>query len=45
MTTAAMAFPNRAEEKGPKHTLAIYYKESKYEFLKNLRLRIVMADM
>jgi ABC-2 type transport system permease protein len=40
MTTSAMALPNRTQEQSFKRTLAIYYKESKYEFLKNLRLRI-----
>src|SRR5215831_17109876 len=40
MSTAAMAIPARMGEKSWKHTFAIYYKEAKYEFLKNLRLRI-----
>src|SRR5215471_5295898 len=40
MTTAAMALPSQTSERSWKQTLAIYYKEAKYEFLKNLRLRI-----
>ncbi len=40
MSTAAIALSNRRIERSPSHTATIYLKEAKYEFLKNLRLRM-----
>jgi ABC-2 type transport system permease protein len=40
MSTVAIGAPSRSMDRTLKHTLAIYLKEAKYEFLKNLRLRI-----
>jgi ABC-2 type transport system permease protein len=40
MSTTAAAFPNSPIERSPRHTTRIYLKEAKYEFLKNLRLRV-----
>ena len=40
MTTHAAALANPAHKRTPSHVLRIYFKEAKYEFLKNLRLRV-----
>jgi ABC-2 type transport system permease protein len=40
MSTAAMALGNAQIQRSPAHTLTIYLKEAKYEFLKYLRLRV-----
>jgi ABC-2 type transport system permease protein len=40
MSTAAAILPNSQIERSASHTVAIYFKEAKYEFLKNLRLRV-----
>jgi ABC-2 type transport system permease protein len=45
MTTTAFALSNRQIERSPRHTAAIYLKEAKYEFLKNLRLRVYSASV
>jgi len=44
MSTAAIAITNRIE-RTPTHNLRIYLKEIKYEFLKNLRLRMYTASV
>src|ERR1700757_3252335 len=43
--STAMAFDNAQIERSPAHTAAIYLKEAKYEFLKNLRLRMYTASV
>jgi ABC-2 type transport system permease protein len=45
MSTAAAALSNTQTERSPSHTAAIYFKEAKYEFLKNLRLRVYTASV
>jgi ABC-2 type transport system permease protein len=40
MSSATVALNNVQFQRSPAHTLAIYLKEMKYEFLKNLRLRV-----
>jgi ABC-2 type transport system permease protein len=45
MSTASVALSNAAVQRTPAHTLAIYAKEAKYEFLKNLRLRVYTASV
>ena len=40
MSTATMALSNAQIQRSPAHTLTIYLKEAKYEFLKYLRLRM-----
>jgi ABC-2 type transport system permease protein len=45
MSTAAIALSNRKIERSPRHTATIYLKEAKYEFLKNLRLRVYTASL
>src|SRR5215472_12854845 len=40
MSTATIALGNLQTRRSPGHTLAIYLKEAKYEFLKYLRLRV-----
>ena len=40
MSTAAAVLSNTQIERSPSHSLTIYLKEAKYEFLKNLRLRV-----
>src|ERR1700756_5883938 len=45
MSTATVAFDNVRSERSPAHTAAIYLKEAKYEFLKNLRLRMYTASV
>jgi len=39
-TTAALALSRPQIQRSPSHTAMIYLKEAKYEFLKNLRLRV-----
>jgi ABC-2 type transport system permease protein len=45
MSTAAAALSNPTIERTTGHTLTIYLKEAKYEFLKNLRLRVYTASV
>ena len=45
MSTATMALNNAQIERSPAHTATIYLKEAKYEFLKNLRLRMYTASV
>jgi ABC-2 type transport system permease protein len=45
MTMATMAFSGSAVERSFAHTARIYLKETKYEFLKNLRIRMYTASV
>jgi ABC-2 type transport system permease protein len=45
MSTATVALTNPQVQRAPLHTAAIYLKEAKYEFLKNLRLRVYTASV
>jgi ABC-2 type transport system permease protein len=45
MSTATIALSHRQIERSPRHTAVIYLKEAKYEFLKNLRLRVYTASL
>ncbi len=45
MSTATVALSTRQVESSPSHTAKIYFKEAKYEFLKNLRLRVYTASV
>ncbi|HTW59131.1 MAG TPA: ABC transporter permease [Terriglobales bacterium] len=45
MSTATIALSTRRIERSPRHTAIIYLKEAKYEFLKNLRLRVYTASV
>ncbi len=45
MSTAAAVLSNIEIERSPSHTATIYLKEAKYEFLKNLRLRVYTASV
>jgi ABC-2 type transport system permease protein len=45
MSTATMALSNLQIQRSRRHTAAIYLKEAKYEFLKNLRLRMYTASV
>ena len=45
MSTATMALSNQQVQRTPGHTATIYLKEAKYEFLKNLRLRMYTASV
>jgi ABC-2 type transport system permease protein len=45
MSTAAMALSHPQIQRSPRHTATIYLKEAKYEFLKNLRLRVYTASV
>jgi ABC-2 type transport system permease protein len=45
MSTATLALNNPAIARTASHTLTIYLKEIKYEFLKNLRLRMYTASV
>src|SRR6266849_2178129 len=40
MSSASTPLHNALPQRSPGHTLTIYLKEAKYEFLKNLRLRV-----
>jgi ABC-2 type transport system permease protein len=43
--STAMALSNPQIQRSPRHTATIYLKEAKYEFLKNLRLRMYTASV
>lgn len=45
MSSATIALAEPRVQRTPSHTLAIYLKEAKYEFLKNLRLRVYTASV
>lgn len=45
MSTATMTLSNARIERSPRHTATIYLKEAKYEFLKNIRLRVYTASV
>lgn len=45
MSTATIALSNPQVARSPRHTATIYLKETKYEFLKNLRLRMYTASV
>jgi ABC-2 type transport system permease protein len=45
MSTAAIRIANTQLQRSPRHTATIYLKEAKYEFLKNLRLRMYTASV
>ncbi len=45
MSTAIMALSSPQMQRSPGHTATIYLKEAKYEFLKNLRLRVYTASV
>jgi ABC-2 type transport system permease protein len=45
MSTASLPLSNATFQRTPGHTLTIYAKEAKYEFLKNLRLRVYTASV
>ena len=45
MSTATMTLNSAQIERSPAHTATIYLKEAKYEFLKNLRLRMYTASV
>ena len=45
MSTATLTLSNTRSERSPLHTATIYLKEAKYEFLKNLRLRMYTASV
>jgi ABC-2 type transport system permease protein len=45
MSTATMTLSSTRVERSPRHTATIYLKEAKYEFLKNLRLRMYTASV
>jgi ABC-2 type transport system permease protein len=45
MSTAAIRITSTPIQRSPSHTATIYLKEAKYEFLKNLRLRMYTASV
>jgi ABC-2 type transport system permease protein len=45
MSTVTMTLSNPQIQRSPRHTATIYLKEAKYEFLKNLRLRVYTASV
>jgi len=45
MSTATMTLSDVRMERSRRHTATIYLKEAKYEFLKNLRLRVYTASV
>lgn len=45
MSAATMTLTNVQIQRSPRHTATIYLKETKYEFLKNLRLRMYTASV
>lgn len=45
MSTQAIALSNAQVQRSTQHTATIYLKEAKYEFLKNLRLRMYTASV
>ena len=40
MSATSTPLVNALPQRSPGHTLTVYWKEAKYEFLKNLRLRV-----
>ena len=44
-TTANLALSRPLVQRSPRHTAMIYLKEAKYEFLKNLRLRMYTVSV
>src|ERR1700740_1081626 len=45
MSTPTMTLSDPQIQRSPRHTATIYLKEAKYEFLKNLRLRMYTASV
>jgi ABC-2 type transport system permease protein len=45
MSTASVVLNHPQVPRSPSHTVTIYLKEAKYEFLKNLRLRVYTASV
>src|SRR5580692_6695962 len=45
MSTATIALSPESIERSPRHAVTIYFEEAKYEFLKNLRLRMYTASV
>ena len=45
MSSATMTLSHARIQRSPRHTATIYLKETKYEFLKNLRLRVYTASV
>jgi ABC-2 type transport system permease protein len=45
MSTASVVLSHPQVQRSPSHTVTIYLKEAKYEFLKNLRLRVYTASV
>lgn len=45
MSAATITLTNVRIQRSPRHTATIYLKETKYEFLKNLRLRMYTASV
>ncbi len=45
MSTATMTLSNPQIRRSPRHTATIFLKEAKYEFLKNLRLRMYTVSV
>jgi len=45
MSTATMTLSAAQIQRTPRHTATIYLKEAKYEFLKNLRMRVYTASV
>ena len=45
MSAATITLTNVHVQRSPRHTATIYLKETKYEFLKNLRLRMYTASV
>ena len=45
MSTAAAVLNHTQIERSPSHTVTIYLKETKYEFLKSLRLRVYTLSL
>ena len=45
MSTATMTMSSTQVQRSPRHAATIYLKEAKYEFLKNLRLRVYTASV
>ena len=45
MSSATLVLSETQAARSPLHTVTIYLKEAKYEFLKNLRLRVYTASV
>ena len=45
MSSASIAIAHAPIQRSPRDTATIYFKEAKYEFLKNLRLRVYTASV